>query len=121
MFILELIPDDIIIFAVGGLITLGIIGIIVEHVIYYMPPLIPYRFPIKIISNIILIIGIYFAGVTETEKVWKNRVAEIQAKLIIAEANSQNINTIIQEKIVEKTKIVKHVVKVNHTVIQKQL
>jgi hypothetical protein len=40
------------------------------------------------------------------EQVWRERVKALEAKLLDAEQQSQKTNTVIQEKIVYKTKIV---------------
>jgi hypothetical protein len=41
------------------------------------------------------------------EMAWRERVAELEKKVQQAEAKSAQVNTVIQEKIVYKTKIIK--------------
>lgn len=120
MFILDLIPDDIIILAFGGLISIGVIGIIIDYAIYYIPVMLPYRIIIKIISILLLGGGMFIAGAYMTDIIWKERVAEVQKQLAIAEAKSQEVNTVIKEKLVEKLKIVEKKVIINHNIIQKK-
>jgi len=119
MFILEFLPDNIIIAIVGGCIAIGIVGLIIDYIIYRIPFLLPFRFIIKFISTIILLVGVYFAGAYVTELVWKERVAEVQMRVAIAEAKSHEVNTIIQEKVVQKIKVVEKKVIVNHNIIEK--
>ena len=38
---------------------------------------------------------------------WRERVAELQAQVAKAELESNKVNTVVQEKIVEKTKVVR--------------
>jgi len=120
MFILELIPDNIIIWVTSVFIIIGIIGIIVENAIYYIPGLLPYRILIKTISNLVLMIGVFIAGSYITELVWKERVAEVQKRVAIAEEKSHEVNTVIQEKVINQIKVVEKRVIVNRTIIQKQ-
>jgi hypothetical protein len=49
---------------------------------------------------------------------WRERVAELEAKVKVAEEKSQQVNTVIETKIVEKIKIVKENVYVNREIIK---
>ena len=42
-----------------------------------------------------------------TEMLWRERVKELEAKIKIAEEKSAQVNTVIKEKIVYKTKVIK--------------
>lgn len=55
---------------------------------------------------VLLVIGSYLFGGYGTEMSWRARVADLEAKLKLAEEKSQQVNTVIQEKIIYKTKIV---------------
>ena len=50
---------------------------------------------------------------------WRDRVKELQAKVAAAEEKSQQVNTVIQTKIVERVKIVEKKVEVVRTQIEK--
>ena len=41
------------------------------------------------------------------EQVWRERVKELEGKVKAAEEKSQKINTVVKEKIVYKTKVIK--------------
>lgn len=120
MFILELLPDNIVLAVIGGTIAIGIIGFIIDYILYYIPFLTPYRIFIKVSSIIILLFGVYLTGAYTTELVWKKRVAEVQEQVAIAAEKSQHVNTVVQEKIVNKIKLVEKKVIVNHNIIKKE-
>jgi hypothetical protein len=71
------------------------------------PPLASYYRVIQVVSLIILCAGIYFKGGYSVEKMWRDRVAELEEKVKIAEEQASKKNVEIQEKVVERTKIVK--------------
>jgi hypothetical protein len=68
--------------------------------------------------------GVWFEGANHNNEVWLARVKELEEKLKITEAKSQEVNTVIQEKIVYKTKIVKQIqIKVEERIkeVEKQI
>ena len=71
------------------------------------PPLANYYRIAQVVSIIILLAGVYFKGGYSTEMLWRERVAEVEAKLEEAEAKSAEVNTVIETKIVNKVKEIK--------------
>jgi hypothetical protein len=120
MIILHLLPDSFLAMGVHIILLLGIAGTVLDMFIKHIPGIIQYRIPIKVLSTLLLVSGIYFEGSYSTEMVWRARVKEVEAKLAIAEAQSHEANVIIQEKVVEKIKVVKEKVIVNQIKIQKE-
>jgi len=118
MWILHFLPDTLLAWILHSIFLIGLIGTIIGFFLKYIPGIIQYRIPIKIISTVLLLSGIYFEGSYTTEMIWRDRVAEVQAKVAIAEAKSQEVNVVIQEKIVEKIKVIKEQVIVNHNIIK---
>jgi hypothetical protein len=55
----------------------------------------------------VLVLGVYLEGGLADYKEWELKVKEMEAKVAQAEAKSANVNTEIQEKVVEKTKVVR--------------
>ena len=86
---------------------LGTIGLTVSWVITFIPFLNIYRFWIQLISILLLVSGIYWYGGYSNELSWRQRVAEMQDKVRVAEEKSQQVNTEVQTRIVEKTKVVR--------------
>jgi len=96
MWLLHLLPDSFIIFIVYLLIAGGLVGIIVGFLLD--------KFPLKIISAIVFCVGIYWYGGYSTEMAWRERVAEMEAKVKAAEEKSQEVNAEIDNKVTQNTK-----------------
>ena len=103
MWILSILPDA----AIHIIFGLGILGTIGGFVLGFIPFVKTYQFAIQICSIIVLVIGVYLEGGLADYKEWEIRVKEMEANVAQAEAQSANKNIEIQEKIVEKTKIIR--------------
>ena len=103
---LSLIPDDILVWAYYVLTGLGVSLYVISKLVKLIPFMGQYKFPVEIIGVAILAIGCYLLGGYGVEMSWRDRVKEMQAKVAAAEEKSQQVNTVIKEKIVYKTKIV---------------
>jgi len=103
MWILSILPDAII----HIIFILGILGTIAGFVLGFIPFVKTYQFAIQICSIVILVFGVYLEGGLADYKEWELKVAEMEAKMAQAEAKSANTNIEIQEKIVEKTKVIR--------------
>ena len=103
MWILSILPDA----AIHIIFGLGILGTIAGFVLGFIPFVKTYQFAIQICSIIVLVIGVYLEGGLADYKEWEIRVKEMEAKVAQAEAQSANKNTEIQEKVVEKTKVIR--------------
>ena len=62
--------------------------------------------------------GAYFYGGHGVQQAWLARVQELEAKVKIAEEKSQQVNTVIETKVVTKIKVVKENVYVNREIIK---
>ena len=103
MWIIQYLPEIVVhlIFAVG------VLGIIAGFLLGFIPGIKPYKLAIQIISLIVFTLGVYLQGALEDTKIWQKRVLELEVKVKEAEAKSAEVNTVIQEKIVTKTQVVK--------------
>jgi hypothetical protein len=103
MWILSILPSW-----VFHIITLaGIIGLIAGFLLAFIPFVKQYKLPIQIISIILLTFGVFMQGAILDNAMWELRVAEVQAKLAKAEAESAKENVKIVEKIVKQTEYIK--------------
>jgi len=103
MWILSILPDA----AIHIIFGLGILGTIAGFVLGFIPFIKTYKLAIQIISLLVLVLGVYLEGGLADYKEWELRVKEMEAKVAQAEAKSANTNVEIQEKIVEKTKVIR--------------
>jgi hypothetical protein len=83
------------------------LGTIAGFVLGFIPFIKTYKLAIQIISLLVLVLGVYLEGGLADYKEWELRVKEMEAKVAQAEAKSANTNVEIQEKIVEKTKVIR--------------
>ena len=103
MWILSILPDA----AIHIIFGLGILGTLAGFVLGFIPFIKTYKLAIQIISLIVLVFGVYLEGGLADYKEWELKVKEMEAKVAQAEAQSANTNVEIQEKIVEKTKVIR--------------
>ena len=103
MWILSILPDA----AIHIIFGLGILGTIAGFVLGFIPFIKNYKLAIQIISLVVLVFGVYLEGGLADYKEWELKVKEMEAKVAQAEAKSANVNTEIQEKVVEKTKVIR--------------
>jgi hypothetical protein len=121
MWMLSLIPDAMLAWVVNTILIAGIIGFTASfffgYVVRWLPAIAPYHLLIQIISIVLLVSGVYFKGSYSVEMSWRARVAEMEAKVAIAEQKSKEANTQIQTVYVDRVKVVKE----KQIVIQEKL
>jgi hypothetical protein len=103
MWIIEYLPE----FVIHAIFTAGVLGVIAGFVLGFIPAIKPYKLAIQVIALIVLTLGVYLEGGLEDTKIWKQKVLELEVKLKDAELKSATVNTVIQQKVVTQTKVVK--------------
>jgi len=116
--ITSLIPDSIFIWLTYGLFGLGILLYVASKLVAWLPIISQYRLPAELVGVVLLVVGSYLFGSYGTEMAWRERVAELEAKVKAAEEQSQQVNTVIETKIVTKVKVIKENVYVNREIIK---
>lgn len=114
MWMLSFLPDEFLLYIVHCILAVGAIGtflsfFVVNNILRKFPGFAPYYIFAQIISLATLSLGLFFSGGYHTEMEWREKVAELEKKLKEAEGRSQQVNTVIQTKVVEKIKVVKDV------------
>lgn len=111
MWMLSWLPDSFLIWVINIILLAGVIGttasLLFKFLIKYFPWVIPYRLVLQLISVVLLIAGVYLRGGYDTEMEWRNRVAELEAKVKVAEEKSREVNVQIQTVYKDKIKLVK--------------
>jgi hypothetical protein len=107
MWLLHLLPDSLILYFTYCLIGVGLAGLLASWLITVIPFLNIYRTWIQLVSILLLVSGIYWYGGYSNEMSWRERVAEMENKVRIAEEKSQQVNTEVETRVVEKTKVVR--------------
>jgi len=107
MWILHLLPDALIAWIVNTILIAGTVITVAGFFVRFIPFVNAYRIPVQIAGILLLTAGVYFQGGYTTEMAWRERVAEVEAKLAVAEKRSAEVNTEIVTKTVIQTRIVK--------------
>ncbi len=94
MFILQFLPD----WVFHALLVAGILGTLAGFLLGMIPLIKRYSLPIRIISPIVLSFAIFLEGALIDNQLWQLRVAEVEAKLAKAEAESAKANTQLVDK-----------------------
>jgi len=114
----SLIPDSFLVWVYYLLLFSGIALYIASKLIKWIPLMGQYKLPAELIGVILLVVGSYFYGGYGVEMSWRDRVKELEAKVKVAEEKSQQVNTVIETKVVTKIKVVKENVYVNREIIK---
>ena len=124
MFLLHLLPDAFLIWIINLLLVGGLIGIVVGFFGSKIPFVSTYARMIQIASIIIFCIGLYWKGGYSVEEDWRERVAEMEAKIKIAEEKSKEANVVIEtkykdrvKKITETRDVIVEKIKINEKII----
>ena len=107
MWILHLLPEALILWVSNLLLAAGLALTVAAFFIKSVPVLNQYRLPAQILGIALLVVGVYWRGGYAVEQDWRERVAEVEAKLAVAEKHSAEVNTEIITRVVTQTKLIK--------------
>ena len=92
---------------IHSVLVLGVLGLLVAFFVQRIPFVKTYGYLIKIVSSLLLVLGLFLQGALAYKESTALAVAELEKKLAEAEAKSQKTNVEIVEKIVKDTEIVR--------------
>ncbi len=104
---LQFLPDAVILWFCNILLLLGVVLTVLGFFVHKIPFLYQYQLPFKIAGVILLALGVYFRGGYAVEMTWRERVAELEKKLAEADAKSAQVNTVIEQKVVYRDRVVR--------------
>jgi hypothetical protein len=84
-FFLSFLPDWFITYFVHLIFGAGVIGILAGTFLSKVPFVSQYGTLIKIVSNVLFVVGLFLEGGLQNELAWREKVAEMQAKIEIAQ------------------------------------
>lgn len=117
---LTFVPDSFLLYLVNIVFYTGVICTILGFFLRFKM-FAHYQFILQVVGVLALAFGLYIKGGFEVEMQWRQRAAELEAKIAAAEEKSKEINTVIQEKVVTKIKKVKDVqVKLQKEIVEKE-
>jgi hypothetical protein len=112
--LLQLIPDGIFVWLTYLLFAAGVILYVASKLVSWIPLMGRYRFPAELVGVLALVISAYFYGGVS----YREQIAEMKQKVRIAEEKSQQVNTVIETKIIEKVKVVKENVYITREIVK---
>ena len=104
---LNLIPDAMLNWVYWAIIAAGITGVLAGWLGKWIPFYGNYVKVLQPVGIVLLVLGVWLRGGYDVEMSWRAKVAEAEARVAVAEQKSQETNTVIEQKIVEKTKVIK--------------
>ena len=102
-----LIPDAVLSSLYWLIIAAGVTGVLAGWLGKWIPFYGNYVKILQPVGIVLLVLGVWLRGGYDTEMAWRAKVAEAEARVAVAEQQSKETNTVIEQKIVEKTKVIK--------------
>jgi hypothetical protein len=112
--LLQLIPDSVFVWLTYLLFGAGLVLYIASKLVSWIPLMGQYRLPAELIGVVALVIAAYFYGGVS----YREQIAEMKQRIRIAEEKSQQVNTVIETKIIEKVKVVKENVYITREIVR---
>jgi hypothetical protein len=112
--LLQLIPDGIFVWLTYLLFATGLVLYVASKLVSWIPLMSQYRLPAELVGIVGLVIAAYFyGGIT-----YREQIAEMKQRIRVAEEKSQQVNTVIETKIIEKVKVVKQNVYITREIVR---
>ena len=102
-----LVPDAVLSGLYWLIIAAGVTGVLAGWLGKWIPFYGNYVKILQPVGIVLLVLGVWLRGGYDTEMAWRAKVAEAEARVAVAEQQSKETNTVIEQKIVEKTKVIK--------------
>lgn len=90
-----------------AIVIAGLLAVLGSMVLKRIPIVDKYYIPIRIVGFVLFTFGIYFEGGLANEAQWVAKVKEIEAKVVVVEAESKKETIKIQQKIVVQQKVIR--------------
>jgi hypothetical protein len=107
MWILSWLPDSWMFFIITLVFVIGLVGYALGTLGGVLPFLRPYANTVKLVSIVVMLLGIYLYGGYNTETKWRDRVKELQAEIDKKNIKSEAATKEIVIKYVERVKVIK--------------
>ena len=110
MWMMSFVPDSFLLYVINTILLVGAVGsfltfFALSRIIRWFPAIAPYYLILQIISAVLLVGGIYFKGGYSVEMSWREKVKEAEAKVAVAEEQSKDLNTKLEEERKKKQQV----------------
>jgi len=112
--LLQLIPDGIFVWITYLLFGAGVLLYVASKLVSWIPLMGQYRLPAELVGVVALVVAAYFYGGIS----YREQIAEMKQRIKVAEEKSQQVNTVIETKIIEKVKVVKQNVYITREIVR---
>lgn len=106
MWILHFLPDSLILWAINLMLITGSSAVIAGLFVHRIPVISQYQLPFRILGIALLTAGVYFRGGYAAEEAWRDRVADLQARVAQAQQQSQQANVVLDAQVIKKVKVI---------------
>lgn len=106
-FLSSLLTSNFVLWIVGSLFAIGIVGLVATFFMRFIPFVYVYRSPIQILSILLLLLSTFSAGWVLNERLWNAKVEEFQIKVAKAEKESTELNNKLAETTKQTQKVIK--------------
>jgi len=112
MWLLHFVPDAFLLYVVNITLMVGAIAcflsfFVINRLLRFSPVISGYVNVLQMLSVAILLVGVYFKGSFQTEEEWRERVAEVEAKVAVAQEQAKAATVVIDHKAEVKVKVIK--------------
>lgn len=107
MLSLSWMPEGIIVVWVYTVLCLGLAGTAASFVLNAVPLIGQYRLIVRMLSIIMLALGLYWLGGLDVRQQWRAQVQEMQQRVAVAEQQAAQRNVEIQQQVVERTRVIR--------------
>ena len=104
---LNLIPDNFLLWIYYFILSAGIILLSVGWLIKWFPGVAVYKGPMQLLGVVLTAGSLYLLGGHGTEMAWRDKVRALEEKVKIAEQQAAEANTKVEVQVIEKTKVIK--------------
>jgi hypothetical protein len=112
--LLQMIPDGVFVWLTYLLFAAGVVLYVASKLVSWIPLMGQYRLPAELVGVVALVIAAYFYGGIS----YREQIAEMKQRVRIAEEKSQQVNRVIETKIIEKIKVVKQNVYITREIVR---
>jgi hypothetical protein len=95
----------------------GAVGLLASWIGRWIPFFDAYARLLKPVGIVLLLGGVYFKGGEATNDAWRNKIADLEAKIAVSETKSKDANTKLSTAVKEKNQAIQE----SKTVIQSRL
>ncbi len=123
-FMYSLIPDSWIELATYAIVAAGVTLYILSKLVAWIPVIKSYKFPIELLGVILYGVGAFYAGGYGVERLWRERVAQMEEKVKELEGRQAEVVKVIETKVITKIKtveVVKEVIKKEIEIREKEI